>query len=385
MRDRADHHDVVVVGQGLIGLATTLALARRGRSVVALDAFGSGHPLTSSAGASRSIRTAYAEPAYVRLARDAIDAWRALEAETGRTVLHLTGQVDLGPTDLLDHLAEGMAAEGIPAGRLDAAGLASAFPELRLAAGEHALHHASGGTVLAAEGLAALAAAARRSGAELAAPERVTSIDLEGGEARITTAARTLRADMLVVAAGPWSSELLEPLGIDLPLTPAVAQVTYFDIPTFVGRPGIADWAVEESGRGVYGHPVPGVGYKFAFDAAGPEPWSGSATVWEPDTVEQSELAEWVGRRFPGTLAPVLESQRHPWTMTPDTDFVIDADGPLVVACGCSGHAFKFGPALGELVADVALGVARDDAALFSMHRRAMSLPAVDGSTPIDR
>ena len=81
----------------------------------------------------------------------------------------------------------------------------------------------------------------------------------------------------------------------------------------------------------------------------------------------------------------MIESQRHPWTMTPDTDFVIDVDGPLVVACGCSGHAFKFGPALGELVADIALGVEREERAMFSMRRPAMSLEAVDASTPIDR
>ncbi len=384
MRDGADHHDVVVVGQGLIGLATTLALARRGRRVVALDALGSGHPLTSSTGASRSIRTAYTEPAYVRLAREAIDAWRALEAETGHTILHLTGQVDLGPADLLDHLGEGMAAEGIESRMVDAAALASAFPELRLAPGEHALHHATGGTVRASEGMDAMAVAAERLGAQLVR-ERVTELVPGHGEAQITTGTRALRAAMVVIAAGPWASELLLPLGIDLPLTPAVAQVTYFDLPALVGRPGIADWGIEQSGRGVYGHPVPGVGYKFAFDAGGPEPWSGSATEWPPDLREQGELAEWVHRRFPSTPASVLESQRHPWTMTPDTDFVIDADGPLVVACGCSGHAFKFGPALGELVADVALGVARDDAAMFSMRRAAMSLPAVDGSTPIDR
>ena len=58
----------------------------------------------------------------------------------------------------------------------------------------------------------------------------------------------------------------LEPLGIALPLAPAVAQVTVLDAPTMVGRPGVADWP-EPGGVGVYGHPVPGVGFKLAFDA----------------------------------------------------------------------------------------------------------------------
>ena len=381
----AARRDVAVIGQGLIGLSTAVALARRGRSVVALDALGSAHPLTSSTGASRSIRAAYANPLYVRLALEALASWRALEVETGRSILHLTGQVDLAPAAMLDELAAGMAAEGIAARRLDADGLAAVFPELRLGPGERALYHDSGGTVLAAEGMAALADVASDLDVELAAPERVNRIDLAGDGVALHTDARTVEADAVVVAAGPWARELLSPLGVDLPLSPGVAQVTYVDVPHLVGRPGIADWSIEDSGRGVYGHPVPGMGYKIAFDAAGPEPWSGTAPEWPPDLGEQEELLGWAARRFAGTAMPVIESQRHPWTMTPDTDFVIDVDGPLVVACGCSGHAFKFGPALGELVADIALGVEREERAMFSMRRPAMSLEAVDASTPIDR
>jgi sarcosine oxidase len=45
--------------------------------------------------------------------------------------------------------------------------------------------------------------------------------------------------------------------------------------------------------------------------------------------------------------------------MTPDADFIVDKKGPITLACGCSGHAFKFGPALGRLVADVMDGVVR--------------------------
>jgi sarcosine oxidase len=312
-------------------------------------------------------------------------AWRRLEAETGRTIVHLTGQVDMGPEEVLAPIAGAMAAEGVAVRRLDAAGVSETFPELHLSAGEEALFHASGGTVLAPEAIAALSEAAARAGAALSAPEPVVRIELGAAEALVATPARELRAGRVVVAAGPWSGGLLAELGVVLPLSPAVAQVTYVDVPAFVGRPGIAEWSVDADGRGVYGHPVPGVGYKFAFDAAGAEQWSPSAGEWPPDGAEQAELEEWIARRFPETAAPVIESQRHPWTMTPDADFVIDVDGPLVVACGCSGHAFKFGPALGELVADVALGAAPPDAAMFSKQRAAMLQAPVSGSTPISR
>ena len=200
----------------------------------------------------------------------------------------------------------------------------------------------------------------------------------------MVTDRRTLRADRVVIAAGPWSGELLASVGIELPLAPAVAQVTFLEAPRLVDRPGLADW-LRHDGVGVYGHPVPGVGYKVAFDAGSTEPWLPDVEAWPPDLAEQARLMEWLGARMPAVEPRVALTQRHPWTMTPDGDFAIDRRGPIVVAAGCSGHAFKFGPALGALVADVAEGVARDDLGLFSLDRPAMRTGHASASTPISR
>ena len=83
--------DVAVVGLGVTGLSTAGALARRGHSVVGIDRWGSGHPVTSSTGASRSIRVAYDDARYVRLAREAFVGWRRLETTQGVTLLVETG------------------------------------------------------------------------------------------------------------------------------------------------------------------------------------------------------------------------------------------------------------------------------------------------------
>ncbi len=291
--------DVAVVGQGVIGLATTLALARRGVRVAAVDALGAGHPLTSSTGVSRSIRVAYALPEYIRLAREAIERWTQLEQEQGRQILDLTGHVDLGPESLLTDLERAMSAEGVACRGLDERDVRAVLPELRLGRDERALHHREGGTVLAREGMQAMARAAIRLGASLISPERVVSVERTGDGVRLVTTGRRIDAGVAVVATGPWANELLTPLGLGLPLAPAVAQVTYFDIPGLVTRSGLAEWSVDADGRGVYGHPVPGVGYKFAFDAAGSEPWSPATTAWAPDPGEQEALVSWVERRFP--------------------------------------------------------------------------------------
>jgi sarcosine oxidase len=63
-----------------------------------------------------------------------------------------------------------------------------------------------------------------------------------------------------------------------------------------------------------------------------------------------------VRTRLPGLEPARLGSETCLYTMTADEDFVLDREGPVVVGAGCSGHAFKFGPLLGDMLADLALG-----------------------------
>ena len=375
-----DHFDVIVIGAGIFGSAAALELATRGRRVAVIDRLGSGHPATSSTGASRSIRVAYDHPFYVRLALDAIERWRRLEAQTGRPILHLTGQVDLGPVDKLAELARSIRGEGVAFEVLDPAGLARRLPELAILPGEAGLFHAQGGTVMAEHGLLALNAAARAAGVVAFAPERVLRIE-PSNPARVETDQRILTADTVVVAAGPWSGALLASIGIDLPLAPAIAQVTFLDAPALVGRPGIAEWQSAGDG-GIYGHPVPGIGYKVAFDA-GAAGWDPDVELWEPDPAEEERILAWLRARMPGFPRHVARTQRHPWTMTPDADFILDRRGSVVLACGCSGHAFKFGPALGPLVADLVDGKPAPD--LTRLNRPGLKRPAPSPSAPIIR
>jgi sarcosine oxidase len=374
---------VVVVGLGLIGLSTALALARRGARVIGVDRFGSGDPRTSSTGVSRSIRVAYAIPEYAGLAVEALDRWAQLEAAGTRQILHLTGQVDLAAPATLADLATGLRAAGTSYEELGAADIRRRMPGIAVGDEATGLFHPRAGTVLADAAMAALAAAAVAAGAELRAPERALAAEPAASGVRVTTQRGAIDADRAVIAAGPWTGQLVEPLGLRLPLAPAVAQVTYFDVPELVGMPAIAEWGEDEDG-GVYGHPVPGVGYKLGFDAAGDARWdSDEPPVPDPD--EQARLEEWAGERLPGFAGRALRSDRHPWTMTPDTDFAIGSLGPITVAAGCSGHAFKFGPALGELVADTSDGAPRPAAAMFALDRPALAGPAPSPSKPINR
>ena len=373
-------YDTIVVGAGIFGLSTACELARRGHAVLAIDRFGTGHKATSSTGASRSIRTTYGQPFYAALALEAIDRWRRLEAETGRTILHLTGQVDLGPADRLAELAGTVRALGVPIEELDPAGLSRRFPEIAIGPGEAALFHAQAGTVIADAGLSALLQASERAGVAYRAPERVTRIT-PGRPVTVETERSRFQARDVVVAAGPWAGALLNGLGVALPLAPAIAQVTFLDAPALVERPAIAEWRPDAE-CGVYGHPVPGIGYKIAFDAGAPG-WQGDVEEWQPDPDEERRLLDWLAQRLPSVPARVARTQRHPWTMTPDADFIVDRRESLILACGCSGHAFKFGAALGRLVADIVEGA--EAPATTRLDRPALREAAPPPSAPIIR
>ncbi len=350
-----DNFDVIVIGAGIFGLAAAVELTSRGYAVAVIDRFGSGHPATSSTGRSRGIRIAYDHPFYVGLAMDAIRRWKRLEKTTGRQILHLTGQVDFGRGTKLDAIAAAVREAGGSIDELDAAGLRRHLPHLHTEKKDVGLFHPQAGTVLADDGMAALKRAALAQGVTLIEPERVIGVE-PGNPVRVMTEHRRLRAETAVVAAGPWSGALLASLSIHAPLAPAIAQVTFIAAPQLVHWPGIGEWGGEGDGLGgVYGHPVPGIGYKLAF-STGRQGWSPDAVAWQPDQGEQARLFAWLDRRMPDFPRQVQLIQRHPWTMTPDGDFIIDRVGPIVLACGCSGHAFKFGPALGPLVADLVEG-----------------------------
>jgi sarcosine oxidase len=154
-----------------------------------------------------------------------------------------------------------------------------------------------------------------------------------------------------VITAGPWSGELLAPLGVPLPGRPTFEQVAYLrptgpDAPTPI--------FICHADRAPYGLPVPGSPlYKVGLHPSGP--------VVDPDAQDQSEdqyltgkLSEIAAQYLPGYDPEPAATERCIYDNSPDEDFVIDRIGNVVVGSGTSGHGFKFGPLFGEWLADLA-------------------------------
>jgi len=383
---RVEEADTVVVGLGGLGSATAWELARRGCDVVGLEQFELGHPRGASHDTSRILRRSYHTPAYVRLAGEAYDDWARLERASGETLVTVTGGVDLFPADAAIPLADyvdSLRVEQVPFELLNAAAIAQRWPAMRVPEGTTGLHQAGTAMVPAGRATATMARLAREAGARLHDQSPVTSIDVED-DGSVTVVAggaadRTVHARRLVLTADAWTNELLAHLGRSLPLTVTREQVTYFDrgdSAAFApGRLPVWIWMDDPS---FYGFPTYDEGgngalVKAAQDCGGAET-SARGRSFEPDPRALDLLAGFMRGLLPDLGAPV-RTVTCLYTLTPDRDFVV---GPLpghpsvLLGLG-AGHAFKFAPTFGRMLADLALdGVTTSDITAFAADRPAL-------------
>jgi sarcosine oxidase len=362
--------DVVIVGGGVMGAATAWQLAARGRDVVLLERFGAGHTSGASHGASRIYRQTYTDAPYVRLAVEALRLWRDVEAESGAGLLTITGGIDHGDPERLGPLADSLRTHGIAHEWLGPAEAEQRWPGMRFD-GPVLYQPDRSGRIHADHAVAALTAAAIGRGAQVHRNTRVTRIQVRGEDlVRVDTEdGAVVRARRAVVTAGAWTAGLLGDLvagGLVAlpPLRVTQEQPAYFP---FSGTnpciPHVADWPTfihhtDAGGNddGVYGLADPCGDVKVGFHGVGPE-CDPDRRTFLPEPAQLHLLQEYVRTWLPGLDHAHPEPISCTYTSTPDSSFVLERTGPLVVGAGFSGHGFKFAPAIGRVLADLATGV----------------------------
>jgi sarcosine oxidase len=362
---RRDH---VVVGGGVMGAATARALARRGADVLLVEQFGRGHDRGSSHGATRIVRRGYVADDWVALTGDALDAWRALEAETGRTLLDLTGALDHGDPAVLDQIQAALGRAGVEHERLTPDEAAARWPGLRF--DTSVLVHAEAGRVRSADAVEALLDSAVAAGAELRFDTVVVGIETEGDDVVLRLegaggASSSVVSASVVLAVGSWAEHLVGDLvrsaGASLPpVTVTQEEPAHFATelpddawPSFVHHP--SDPALREQVSTIYGLLTPGEGVKVGTHGTGRlvDP---DARLAEPGAEGLAVLRDYVSAWVPGVDADTLAPISCLYDTTPTEDPVMDRVGSVTVATGFSGHGFKFGALFGELLAGVATG-----------------------------
>ncbi|MDX6508251.1 MAG: sarcosine oxidase [Gaiellaceae bacterium] len=329
---------VAIVGAGVMGAATAWQLARLGHHVEIHEQFQVGHTHGSSHGRSRIVRLAYPEPEWVEFAEQAFAGWRELEAESGARLLELYGLLEL-VGDPATSSRDALEARGAKYELVDAEAARGRWP-IGVPDGWTALFQPEAGIVRADLAWQAFLDAAVSRGAKFREHSRVDAL-------------AELDADVVVVTAGPWARRLLEPEGIDLPVRTTRETLAYFEL-AGPPLPSVVQLNPETRNHAMYSLHDPVHGLKAGAHHAGPETNPDEEGLPDPDLLDA--ISSWVGETYRNADPKPLGAETCVYTTTADESFVLERHGRVVVGSACSGHGFKFAPAVGERLAALATG-----------------------------
>jgi sarcosine oxidase len=350
-----------VLGAGVVGSATAYMLARGGNSVLLLEQFEFGHERGSSHGESRITRYSYDQPTYVQMAKRAFPLWQELSKESGANLYLKTGGIDLDEEEgrRIAACIQSLKQENIPFEELDAVEIRRRFPQFHIPHHTQGLYQADTGILNASLCVNTLQQQAARNGAILAEVSPVVKIEFEGKNVKLTTPNAKFKARKLVIAAGGWAGPLLQGLGLKLPLEVTQEQYAYFKplkpeafspdrFPVFIHYGGVGS-----GGIGWYGFPQFGFdGIKSSIHKTG-KVVSAEKRDFQVDQRQLEQLAKLMAELLPDAAGEIVHANTCLYTNSPDTHFVIDhlpGRDNAVFFTGCSGHAFKFGMVIAEML-----------------------------------
>ena len=370
-------YDVVIVGAGVMGSAAAYWLSRAGKRVALLDKHAPGHPTSASGDESRAIRYQYrGQDVYTEMVAEAVELWKAFDRRLGTDFYRAHGVLSMQA--IPDHPPiiagyEGLRRLGFHPQWLDAADLRRRFPQFANVDSGY-FHEGLGGYLAAGPATRALARSAAELGAAVHADAEVVELRESGGRisAAVTRDGRAFEAGEFVIAIGSWTAALLP----DLPLRvwSTAARLHYLRPPDRAAYsfPRLPPFSVMDTQ--FYGFPVHWRGcMKLADDAIG-APFDPDRDREHADPVALAKLRDFLRTHMPDLSdAEVTYSKTCTYAMTSDSDFVIDhlpGRTNALVATGFSGHGFKFGILIGQILSDLAIsGTTRWDLARFRLDR----------------
>jgi len=360
-----------------MGSAACHELARRGQRVLGVEQFSLVHTRGSSHGQTRIIRTAYAEhPSYVPLVRRAFEKWYELEQFTGRHLLTECACLNAGPpaSEHVEGVRASVREHALAAEELSAESINRRFKPFQLPGDYSGVLEQAAGFLLVEDCVRAQIDAAVALGADIRANEPVRQWRVIGDSVEVATDKDTYRASKLVIAAGAWATQLLAETGV--PLRVMRQTLLWFDVGSRAGdfrRDRFPIFIIDAPGQPFYGLPaLDRFGLKVARHYGAPELANPEGVNWNINDEDLTTTRPLIDNYLP-VLGSLTKGQVCMYTVTPDRHFVIDLHPRwpnVAIACGFSGHGFKFAPTVGEVLADlVERGASSHDIQLFSANR----------------
>jgi sarcosine oxidase len=356
---------VAVIGAGAFGGWTALNLHESGARVTLLDAWGPGNSRASSGGETRVFRGSYGpDQPYTEMAARALQLWRKYERKWKRQFLHPTGVLWMAASrdDEFERGSVEMLRQAkIEFRELSVAQMRKRWPQIQYKDIDWGIWEPECGYLDARASCRAVVDAFVAEGGEY----RQTEV-LHGGlgaafESMKLSDRSWLTADVYVFACGPWLGKLF-PTILGSLIRPTKQDVFFFGAPSrdflYFTEAHLPVWG-DHHDRFFYGIPGSGRrGFKIADDTRGPafDPTSGERLVSQEGL---RIVREYLAYRFPGLKgAPLIETRVCQYEQTPDSHFIVDRHPKMEnvwLLGGGSGHGFKHGPAIGEMMADLIL------------------------------
>jgi sarcosine oxidase len=368
-------YDVIVIGVGSMGSATCYYLSKRGYRVLGLEQFDISHEFGSHAGQSRIIRKAYFEhPDYVPLLERAYENWKSFEKETGEQLYFKTGLLYAGTSnnEMVKGVERSASLYNIELEKLKVADTTKRFPAFTFPENFEILFEPGAGFIPPEKAIRLYASQAKKNGAIINTNEKV--IDpiaigwkKDGTNIIVKTDKSSYQCSKLIITAGAWAGKMIPGLADKIKVTRQfVAWVKPNNEKQFALN-NFPCWMIgDNEKRGCYyGFPI--LDTKIFGEPAGlklAHHFPREAT--DPDIVDRrttendiQNLKYCLDKYLPGVFDSVLSTKICLYGNSPDENFIIDNlpgfESNVSIACGFSGHGFKFASVVGEILADLAI------------------------------
>ena len=377
--------DAIVIGVGSMGSATCYYLAKRGYKVLGLEQFDISHEFGSHAGQSRIIRKAYFEhPDYVPLLEKAYENWKIFEEEAGEQLYFKTGLLYAGTSnnEMIKGVKNSSSLYDIELEKLNRVDVAKRFHQFRFPENFEVLFEPEAGFITPEKAIRLYAAQATKNNATIYSNEKVIEWRKDGTGIIVKTDKNSYQCNKLIITTGAWAGKMIPGFTDKIRVTRQfVAWIKTKDDMQFALN-NFPCWMVgdDEKHGCYYGFPLLDT-KKFGEPTGLKLAHHFPKEVTDPDKVDRQatekdiqNLKYCLDKYLPEVFDSILSTKICLYANSPDENFIIDKlpgyEENVSIACGFSGHGFKFASVVGEILADLAINRKTDHPIKFLNAKR---------------
>ncbi|MGK7379587.1 N-methyl-L-tryptophan oxidase [Planococcus sp. 1R117A] len=357
-------YDVIIVGAGSMGMAAGYYLAKKGKRILLLDSYDPPHTEGSHHGDTRIIRHAYGEgESYVAMALRAQALWNELQELSDEKLFVNTGVINIAQPDSLfiQNVIKSGEKYSLNVEQLSAEEINQRWEGFQVPEGYIGCYELDSGVLMSENCIRAFKKEAIKHGAVLKAHTAVTSISIFDEHVQVATTDESFTADSLILTPGAAARKLLPLVGLELPLQELRNTFSWFETDESIYPANrFPAFTFELPTEMYYGFPsINGAGVKIGrHDGGRPRDMRKPPEEFGTHPQDQQDVSRFANRYMP-KVGQHVSGQPCTYTNTPDEDFIIDKHPDyehVILACGFSGHGFKFSSAVGEILSELATG-----------------------------